>query len=65
MCVNKINRKGRRTQTVCFMCMHLNIHAFRRIHSRKSKLRRKYKGQIYKEKNHTFGEMNMFIPVKH
>lgn len=51
---------------MCFMCVHLNICAFRHLRSRKNKLSAKYKSQIYKEKNpHTSGEMNMFISVKH
>lgn len=48
---------------MCFMCMHLNICAFRHIHSRKSKLRTKYKSQIYQEKkkSHFWGNEHVYI----
>lgn len=48
MCKYK-KEEGKR-ESVCFMCVHLNICASMHVHSRENKLKRKYRSQVYKGK---------------
>lgn len=63
----KYERKGSGRLSVCFMCMHLNIYAFMSIHSRESKLKRKYRSQVYKgrKKITALGKWMCLLWVKH
>lgn len=43
------------------VCMHLNMCAFMHIHSRESKLKRKYRSQVYKGKKlHLWGNERVY-----